>query len=173
MVVRMLQIIKNYCRNSLRRLFTTKVAHEAEEVGLNLTVNGFSRVSSSTVLGDNVNFNGLFIRGGGPVEIGDNFHSGPECRILTRNHNYDSGDALPYDDTYMTKKVTIGDNVWFGVGVTVLPGVTISEGAIIQAESTVVNDVPIGGIVGGHPAKLIKHRDMEHYNKLKEEKRFH
>jgi len=150
-----------------------EVRKRAKSVGSDLSVNGPTRVTKKTTLGDNVNFNGLKIRGGGKVTIGDNFHSGPECMILTRNHNYDKGDAIPYDDTYTYEEVNIGDNVWFGARVTVVPGVTINEGAIIQANSTVTDDIPKGAIAGGSPAKVFGKRDLDHYEKLKKEKKFH
>lgn len=68
--------------------------------------------------------------------------------ILTRNHNYDNGDAVPYDDTYIRNPVKIGDNVWLGARVAVIGPVKINEGAIIQAGSVVVNDIPECGIAG-------------------------
>ena len=105
-------------------------------------VNGQINLTQNTRLGNNVNFNGLIVRGGGELDIVDNFHSGPDCLILTRNHNYDDGSKIPYDDTYIQKKIIIGDNVWLGARVTIILGVTIGEGAIIQAGSTVVNDIP-------------------------------
>lgn len=160
--------------NSLwARYYQKKVAATADSVGSDLSVNGPSRVSENTVLGNNVNFNCLVVRGGGRVEIGDNFHSGPDCLILTRNHNYDNGSAIPYDETYNYSDVEIGDNVWFGARVTVLPGVKIEEGAIIQAGSTVTSDIPQGAIAGGHPARIFDRRDMSHYEHLKSQGKFH
>ena len=50
----------------------------------------------------------------------------------------------------------------------VLGGVTIGEGAIIQAGSVVVKDIPPLAIAGGHPAVPFKYRDKEHYYRLKE-----
>lgn len=52
-------------------------------------------------------------------------------------------------------------------------GVVIGEGAIIQAGSVVVSDVPDCAIAGGHPAKVFSYRNKEHYYQLKKEKRFH
>jgi len=51
--------------------------------------------------------------------------------------------------------------------------ITIGEGAIIQAGSVVVSDIPKYAIAGGDPAKVFKYRDIEHYEKLKKEKKFH
>lgn len=155
-----------------RRYYTFKLTEQAKKVGEEFIVNGPSRLSPNSVLGDNVKFNGMEVRGDGYLEIGDNFRSAPGCIIITRNHNYDDGCAVPYDDTFVRKDVIIGDNVWFGVNTIVVPGIEIGEGAIVQAGSTVVKDVPKGAIVGGHPAEIIAYRDMDHYEKLKEEKKF-
>ena len=137
-----------------------------------LRVHGPTELNRDTHLGKNVNFNGLRVNGTGTLRIGDNFHSGEDCLIITQNHRY-HGDALPYDAAYDLLPVTVGDNVWFGSRVTVLGGVTIGEGAIVQAASCVVKDVPAGAIVGGHPAAQFSERDMAHYERLKTEGRFH
>ena len=92
--------------------------------------------------------------------------------IITQNHNFDEGSAIPYDDTYVLKSVEIADNVWFGNRVLVVGNVKIGEGAIVAAGSVVCKDVPYCAIVGGNPAKVIKFRDIEHYEKLKAEKKF-
>lgn len=129
-------------------------------------------VTANTFLGNNVNFNGLEIAGGGKVTIGDNFHSGPGCLFITQYHNFDGGRAIPYDDTYIMKEIVIEDNVWLGSRVIVLGGVTIGEGAIIQAGSVVTANVPAFGIAGGHPAKVFKMRDILHYQSLKDAGKF-
>lgn len=137
-----------------------------------LYVGGKSYVTRNTYLGNNVNFNGMSISGNGKVTIGDNFHSGPRCQIITSFHNYE-GEKIPYDETFLDKDVNIGNNVWLGNNVIVLGGVTIGEGAIIQAGSVVCKDIPAYSIAGGHPATPFKQRDIEHYEKLKSEGKFH
>lgn len=160
-------------RRTRRAVFAALVRRQAASVGPDLKVNGYSTVNGKTRLGRNVNFNGLRIAGQGEVRIGDNFHSGEECMLITHVHNYDHGDAIPYDSTYIHKPIVIEDNVWLGNRVIVLGGVTIGEGAIIQAGSCVVNDVPRCAIAGGHPARVFRHRDVEHYERLKAEAKFH
>jgi acetyltransferase-like isoleucine patch superfamily enzyme len=130
-------------------------------------------LTRNTNLGKNTNFNGLTIIGEGHVSIGDNFHSGSECLILTDIHDYDNGEAIPYGTTYIVKDVKIADNVWIGSRVTILGGVQIGEGAIIQAGAVVVSDIPKYGIAGGSPARVFKQRNAEHYERLKAERKFH
>ncbi|WP_128080570.1 acyltransferase [Salinivibrio socompensis] len=113
------------------------------------------------------------ISGGGEVSIGNNFHSGPECLMISQNHNFDGGTKIPYDDSYIYKNIVIEDQVWLGSRVIVLGGVTIGEGAIIQAGSVVVNDIPKYAIAGGHPCKVFAYRDIEHYEELKSRQLFH
>jgi acetyltransferase-like isoleucine patch superfamily enzyme len=137
-----------------------------------ITCGGLCIFSPTTKVGKNGNFNGIKIRKSGKVTIGDNFHSGYDCEILTQNHNFE-GTLIPYDHTNIVKDTHIGDNVWLGNRVTILPGVTIGEGAIIQAGSVIVSNIPECAIAGGHPAKVFSSRNKEHYFKLKLEKKFH
>jgi acetyltransferase-like isoleucine patch superfamily enzyme len=153
---------------------TSEAKKTVDGFQLPLHVNCKCYFNNKTVFGKNCHFNGMVIRGGGRVVFGDNFHSGHECLILTENHNYDSGNEIPYDKAdEVTKDVIIEDNAWIGDRVIILSGVTIGEGAIIQAGSCVVSDIPKYAIAGGHPAKVFKHRDIEHYEKLKKQGRFH
>jgi len=155
-------------------MYARHVRSRVVECGKNLKVNHkMTGVGGDTHLGDNVSFNGMRIQGRGKVVIGDNFHSGIECLMITQIHNYDHGKAIPYDDTCILKDIIIEDNVWLGSRVIVLGGVRIGEGAIIQAGSCVVSDIPKYAIAGGHPAKVFKYRDIEHYERLKAEGKFH
>jgi len=108
----------------------------------------------------------------GGVEIGEYFHTGRDITILSTNHNYE-GSSIPYDETYIEKSVIIKDFVWCGIGVKILPGVTVGEGAIIGMGSVVTKDVPPCAIVGGNPAKVIKYRDIDKFERLKKEKMFY
>jgi len=164
--------VKNIKRKMVISYWSKRARRQVKSCGSSITVTSKSSFTEKTILGNNTNFNGMVIRGGGYVTIGDNFHSGNECMMLTQIHNYDTGESIPYDNTYIVKDITIDDNVWLGSRVMILGGVTIGEGAIIQAGSVVVSDIPACGIAGGHPAKVFKYRDKEHYYKLKKEKKF-
>ena len=155
-----------------RTYYTYKVKHKVKECGSSLRCNGKCFVTNNVSLGHNVNFNGMRIVGSGSVIIGNNFHSGIECMIITDNHNYE-GEAIPYDSTYTKKNIRIEDNVWIGNRVLIVGNVTIGEGAIVAAGAVVCKDVPPCAIVGGNPAKIIKYRDKAHYEALKAEGCFH
>ena len=152
--------------------FPKRIRRVAKSCGKGLYVGGKTFVTANTELGKHVHFNGMGIHGEGNVRIGDYFHSGVNCQIITSFHNY-NGNALPYDETYISKDVVIGNNVWIGNNVIILGGVTIGEGAIIQAGSVVCKSVPPLAIAGGHPAVPFSWRDQEHYERLKAEKKFH
>jgi acetyltransferase-like isoleucine patch superfamily enzyme len=155
-----------------QRYYTFFVKIFCQQYTAPLRVNHKSKVTKKTTLGKNVNFNGMTIKGSGLVTIGDNFHSGEACKIITQVHNYE-GNSIPYDSNYLLKDVVIEDNVWIGDSVIILGGVTIGEGAIIQAGSVVVKSIDKYQIAGGHPCKPFKTRNIEHYKKLKSEKKFH
>lgn len=162
------------CRRKFKAIYYKSIViKKAKACGGDLKVNGRSSVTKHTVLGDNVNFNGIKITGGGKVVIGNNFHSGEDCLLISQNHNFDHGTKIPYDNTYILKDIIIEDQVWLGSRVIVLGGVTIGEGAIIQAGSVVTTNIPKFAIAGGHPAKVFSTRNVEHYNKCKSEKAFH
>lgn len=159
-------------KKSLTMICTYFALKKVDIFGKNIKVNFPCKFTNNTRIGENCHFNGMEISGNGVVDIKDNFHSGKKCMIITGYHNYDNGNSIPYDNTYIHKDVKIEENVWIGSRVIILGGVTIGEGAIIQAGSVVVNDIPSCAIAGGHPAKVFKYRDKEHYYKLKKEKKF-
>ena len=169
----MLSITQKYIKKLISIYHTTKARQICKSIGYDTKVNHKCNFTKNTIIGNNCHFNGMTVNGNGKLTIGDNFHSGSECLIITQNHNYDFGIQLPYDDTYILKDVTIGKNVWFGSRVLILPGTTIEDGCIIQAGSVVHGICPKCSICGGNPAKIIKYRNIDHYNKLDNERKYH
>ncbi|RZJ22084.1 MAG: acyltransferase [Acinetobacter sp.] len=164
----MIGFFKKFFFNSVHFVIFYKIFRGNEKP----IINGSSKFFGNIKFGRNNHFNGAELQGQGGIEIGDNFHSAKGLVILTQNHNW-KGEALPYDHTVIKKKVIIGDNVWVGLNVIILPGVTIGEGCIIQAGSVVSKNIPDYAIAGGNPAQVIKLRDLDHYNRLKNDKKFH
>ena len=111
----------------------------------------------------------------GKIIVKENVIFGPKSVLWTYNHNYESENFLPYGSKSedIVKDIIINSNVWVGRNVTILAGVTVGEGAVLAANSTVVKSVPPLAIVAGCPAKIIKYRNMEKYNKLKEDNKFY
>lgn len=163
---------QNFKKVILNFLYGYKVRRKAKTVGKNLDVRGYSVVTSNTVLGNFVHLNGIKISGIGNIRIGNYFHSGVECLVITSNHDYDNGSAIPYGQESVTKDVIIDDFVWIGSRVMILPGTHIGEGAIIQGGAVVHGEIPPYAIAGGNPAKVFKYRDIEHFQKLKTEKKY-
>ena len=108
-----------------------------------------------------------FLSSQGGLTIEDGVIIGPFVSIYTANHNYEGGEAIPYDGVTLQSPVTIEQHVWIGGNVVVLPGVRIGEGAVVGAGAVVVKDVPPMAVVGGNPARILKYRDREAYENLK------
>lgn len=168
----MFKVLSKIKRRLRTKINTTITKRKVKSYKNPLRVNYKSTFSRNTILEKNTNFNGITIHGNGNVTIGSNFHSGKDLKIFTTNHNYE-GESIPYDSTFIFKDIVIEENVWIGSSVIVLGGVTIGEGAIIQAGAVVVSDIPKYAIAGGNPAKVFKHRNSVHYEKLKSEGKVH
>lgn len=120
------------------------------------------------VIGDDVRVGEKsYLNASGGITIGNNVKMGPQVFIWSQNHNYYAPTALPYDGTNISRPVIIGNNVWIGAKVCIIPGVKVGEGAVIAMGSVVTKEVPACAVVGGNPAKILKYRDIEVYNKLK------
>jgi len=115
---------------------------------------------------------GTFIDCSGGVTIGSHFHAGRGLTIFSSKHNYKTDRAVPYDMDDLPAPVVIQDCVWVGANVSIVPGVTIGEGAIVAMGAVVTRDVPAGAVVAGNPARVIGQRDMETYQQLKAQGRF-
>jgi len=97
---------------------------------------------------------GLIVLDCASVTFGDNVFLAPNCCLTTAGHPLDAERrnkglefALP---------IHIGDNVWLGAGVQVLPGVTIGSGSVIGAGSVVNRDIPEGVVAVGAPCKVVR-----------------
>ena len=118
-------------------------------------------------IGDNffANYN-FVVLDVGKVKIGNNVQIAPNVGLYTAGHpvhpdSRNSGYEYGID-------ITIGDNVWLGGGVIVLPGVTIGDNAVIGACAVVTKDIPANAIAAGNPAKVIRYiteEDRDYYYK--------
>ncbi len=108
---------------------------------------------------------GAYFMDGARITIGSHCYFGPSCGFYTASHPKLARDRNRGFE--MASPITIGDDVWFGGDVTVLPGVSIGSGAIIGAGSVVTRDVPPMCIAAGNPCRVI--RELSDADALKDE----
>ena len=83
---------------------------------------------------------------------------GPDVSILTHTHNIERTDIPMGQQGMRVSEGVIGNDVWIGMRVIIMPGVTIGNGVVIGAGAVVTRDVPDYAIVGGVTAQVIKFR---------------
>ncbi|WP_016991093.1 DapH/DapD/GlmU-related protein [Flavobacterium sp. ACAM 123] len=154
--------IRNKRNIIIGKSFTTGVGCRIEAFPLN------DSYTSCIEIGENVQLNDyVHIGAVGSIKIGNNVLMASKIYISDHNHgSYDEGISdhpmsLPLDRKPICKPVVIGDNVWIGESVCVLPGVSIGEGCIIGALSVVTKSIPAYSIAVGSPARVVKQFDFE------------
>jgi maltose O-acetyltransferase len=95
----------------------------------------------------------------GHIRIGRDVMMGPDCIMLSQNHRFDDPSRPMIEQGwYQPEPVEIGDDVWIGTRVIIMPGVKVDKGAILAAGAVVTKDVEAYAIMGGCPAKKIGSR---------------
>lgn len=89
-----------------------------------------------------------------PVTFGNHVFIGPNCGFYTAGHPLNA--ELRNRGLEYAHPIRVGNNVWIGGGVSVLPGVTIGDNAVIGAGSVVTHDVPPGVVAAGNPCRVIR-----------------
>jgi len=117
--------------------------------------------------------NGVFIGENCLIDAVGGFKLGNYCAlashttVLTLDHLFRGAESIPWSETRVIKPVVIEDYVWVGMNASILPGVTIGEGAIIGLGAVVTKDVPPRAIVVGNPGRIVGYRDEDSYESLK------
>lgn len=108
-------------------------------------------------VGKNVIFNfNVCLVDDADIFIGDDCLIGPGCHIITAQHPISPTLRKGEDKLQYNKPVHLGNNVWLGAGVIVLPGVTIGDNSIVAAGSVVTHNVASNVIAAGTPAKVLR-----------------
>lgn len=94
------------------------------------------------------------------ITIGNNLLTGRRCTITDNSHGPSTRNVLDQNprlrDIVSKGPVSIGNNVWLGDNVIILPGVTVGDGVIIGANTVVTKNIPSYSVAVGKPAKIIK-----------------
>ncbi|MGC7097851.1 sugar O-acetyltransferase [Amycolatopsis lurida] len=90
-----------------------------------------------------------------PIRIGDDVSIGPRAQLLTALHPMEDHEARR-QRWESAAPITIGNNVWFGGGVTVCAGVTVGDDTVVGAGSVVTRDLPSRVFAAGNPARVIR-----------------
>ena len=91
---------------------------------------------------------------GAKVTFGDNVFVAPNCGFYTAGHALDAEQRI--QGLEYAYPITIGNNVWIGAQVCVLPGVTIGDNTIIGAGSVVTKSIPANVLAVGNPCRLLR-----------------
>lgn len=131
-----------------------------EACGRNVNFEHGARFNQELSIGNNSGA-GINCSLGGNVVIGDNVMMGPECILLPHFHKTSRLDIPMCEQGFEeAKPIHIGNDVWIGTRVIIMPGITIGDHSIIGAGAIVTKDVPDYAVVGGCPAKIIKMRNI-------------
>lgn len=127
------------------------------KTGKNYTIesNFFCDYGYNIELGENFYANhNLVILDCAKVKIGDNVAIGPNTGIYCAIHPIEAKERIKWIET--AEPITIGNNVWIGGNVVILPGVTIGDNTVIGAGSVVTKDIPANVVAVGNPCREIK-----------------
>lgn len=102
----------------------------------------------------------------GSLTIGCRVEIAPNCVFYPYDHGFTPGERIRNQPAKTKGGIVVGDDAWLGVGVIVLDGVRIGEGAVVGAGSVVTNDIPDNAIAVGVPARVIKMRTDFENDKL-------
>lgn len=172
----LVRYFKNIIKKYIKKTNMLKYGSVGREVTLQTSLKNISN-PKNIFLGDFVSLGTevtMYATPNSKIIIGNGTIIAPRCKLITSNHNYDSNNllAIPFDNKNFVKDITIGEGVWIGDSVLILPGINIGSGAVIGGGSVVTKDVPKYAIVAGNPARIIKYRDAEKFNKLLEARQF-
>ena len=141
-----------HTEDEIRKIFAELTSQPVNET-LRLVPPFHTDCGKNINVGENVFINSnCTMQDQGGIFIGDNVLIGHNACLLTLNHNEDPQKRA----NLLPSPIKIGNGAWLGSNVTVLPGVTIGDGAIIAAGAVVTKDVEANTIVAGIPAKVVR-----------------
>ncbi len=134
-------LVKNYLKKCGKKPLVKNMA----EISLNATCGDYSEMGTRSMIQAN-------------VHLGDYVIMGPDVKIYSRNHKYDSLEIPIAKQGKNYYETFVGNDVWIGANVVITAGCKVGNHCIIAAGAVVTKDIPDYAIVGGIPAKVIKFR---------------
>lgn len=132
-----------------------------KKVGKNVNIEKNARFNSNVEIGNNSGL-GINCYISGACKIGDDVMMGPNVQIYTRNHNHKRTDiSMNLQGDEEERQVTIGNDVWIGASVIILPGARIGNHVILGAGTVVGGSIPDYAMVIGNPCIIKKYRNKE------------
>jgi acetyltransferase-like isoleucine patch superfamily enzyme len=158
MILEFLKKIKNDFKDWYRNYIKIIRIEKRDDCSIS-SKSTFTGALDNISIGSNTRINKLcnFRFKKGKIIIGENTLIAQYVSVITHSYNYDVKSDIKTQSMF-SKDVYIGNGVWIGAYVVIMPGVNISDGAIIGAHSIVNKDVPANEIWAGIPAKKIKER---------------
>ena len=139
----------------LRRVM---VSQFADRCGAHVVVKHNADISPHISIGDRSEL-GTRCMIHGNVSIGKNVLMGPDVKIFSRNHIYQSLAVPIKDQGKISRPTVIGDDVWIGANVIIFPGVAVGDHVVIGAGAVVTKNVPDYAVIAGNPAQIVKMRN--------------
>lgn len=129
-----------------------------KQCGNNVNIEPNIYFNADLEIGDNSGI-GMYSEMHGTIKLGNNVMMGHYCLFYSRNHAHSRTDIPMIKQGFEeTCPVIIGNDVWIGSRVTILPGVHIGDGCVLAAGSVITKDAPPYTIIAGNPGKVVKVR---------------
>ncbi len=139
-------VFKRFCARMMLDECGDKV-----DIGRHISFSSHISLGDRSSIGDNAYING-------PIKIGKDVMMAPNCAFIANTHNTERIDIPMNQQGNQCMPITIGDDVWIGYGVVILPGVKVGNGSVLAAGTVVTKDVPDYTVVGGVPGRIIGKR---------------
>ncbi|MEM7025117.1 MAG: acyltransferase [Pseudomonadota bacterium] len=130
------------------------------KLGKGTMISAFTKLKASDgpmMIGERVSIgSGCFLHSSfAGLRIGDDCLISPNVSVVASNYRYDRLDIPVQQQETVSKGITIGRDVWIGVGCAIMDGANIGDHAIISPNSVVTGEIPARAIATGNPAKVI------------------
>lgn len=135
------RIFRRHSKLSFNVNFTSTISETNIELNKDLITLGSFAISG-----------GCYFQAVNGIKLGKNFLFAPGVKIISANHDYNE-----HSKSIKAEPIIIGDNVWLGANVIILPGVKLGNNCIVGASSVVTKSFEEGNLViAGNPAKIIR-----------------